>query len=532
MTDANVKPLNNESTESTSETKLILSAKEPSTELNGNHSKNDQADGTEEKISEVTQTFDQPLVLRQSPKWTQAILWTLLGSVTFGLIWASFAKIEESVPALGKLEPQGTVKEVKAPASGVLKEILVKDGDRVVKDQVLLRIDATAAKAQLDSLKKLRQNLQEENQFYRSVLNGTRPTINTKKAIAIPAELLALARNREALMSESQLYRIQINGGGADLSSDQQDRLRANQAELGSRSQAAEANIAQTIEQLNQTRLKRIGRQESLVINKQILDGIKDAVKEGAIARVQYLKQQEEVKNTESEILQLQQEEMRLKSAISEARSRLNNTFDITRKELTSQIADNTKRISEIDSQFTKALVDNSKRLSEIEGQISQAEVTLKYQELRAPIAGTVFELKAGLGYVANTNAPESVLKIVPDDQLVAKIFITNQDIGFVREGMPVDVRLDSFPFSEFGDIKGTLVWIGSDAIPPDQANPTYRFPAKVKIEKQAIQVNNRPINLQSGMSLSANIKIRDRTVISLFTDFFFKNTESLKYVR
>jgi hemolysin D len=520
MTDVNVKAVNNGSSPE------------------ANHVQSDMPNivvenSVDKAPADNVQTFDQPLVLRQSPKWTQAILWTLIGSVTFGLIWASLAKIEESVPAQGKLEPQGTVKEVKAPASGVLKEILVKDGERVVAGQVLLRIDATAAKAQLESLKKLRQNLQEENQFYRSVLNGDRAPITTKKAIAIPAELLALARNREVLISESQLYRMQLNGGGADLSIDQQDRLRANQAELGSRSQAAEANIAQTIEQLNQTHTKRLGRQESLVINKNILDGIKSAVDEGAIARVQYLKQEEEVKNTESEIRQLQQEEMRLKAAIMEGRSRLNNTFDTTRKELTVQIADNTKRIAEIDSQFTKALVDNSKRLSEIEGQISQADVTLQYQELRAPVSGTVFDLKAGLGYVANTNAPESVLKIVPDDQLVAKIFITNQDIGFVQEGMPVDVRLDSFPFSEFGDIKGKLTWIGSDAIPPDQSNPTYRFPAKVQLEKQAIKINDsRKINLQSGMSLTANIKIRDRTVISLFTDFFVKNTESLKFVR
>lgn len=518
MTNVNVKAVNNGS----------------SPEANRLQSDMPNEDNISGKASKTNaQAFDQPLVLRQSPKWTQAILWTLIGSVTFGLIWASIAKIEESVPSQGKLEPQGTVKEIKTPANGVLKQILVKDGERVVAGQVLLRIDATAAKAQLESLKKLRQNLQEENQFYRSVLNGDRAPIIDKKAVAVPAELLALARNREALISESQLYRIELNGGGADLSSDQRDRLRANQSELSSRSQAAAANILQTIEQLNQTQTKRLGRQESLAINKRILDGIKSAFDEGAIARIQYLKQEEEVKNTESEIRQLQQEEMRLKAAIAEGRSRLNNTFDTTRKELTAQIADNTKRIAEIDSQFTKALVDNSKRLTEVEGQISQADVTLQNQELRAPISGTVFDLKAGLGYVANTNAPESVLKIVPDDQLVAKIFITNQDIGFIKEGMPVDVRLDSFPFSEFGDIKGKLVWIGSDALPPDQANPTYRFPAKVQIEKQSIAINeSRKINLQSGMSLTANIKIRDRTVISLFTDFLFKNTESLKYVR
>lgn len=480
----------------------------------------------------ITQNFDQPLVLSQSPKWTQAILWTLIGSVSFGLIWASVAKIEESVPAQGKLEPENAVKEVRISATGPLKEVLVKDGDRVTLNQVLLKIDSTAVKAQLDSLKKLRQNLQEENQFYRSVLNGDRAPISSAKIAAIPAEVLALARNRDVLVSEAQLYRMQVNGGGASLSGDQQDRLRANQAELGSRSQAAEANIAQTIEQLNQTKTKRVGRLESLAINKGILDKLRGLDTEGGISRVQFLKQQEEVMNTESEIRQLEQEEIRLKAAISEGKSRLANTFDSSRKELTVQIADNTKRISEIDSQFTKALVDNSKRLAEIEGQISQAEVALKNQELRAPIAGKIFDLKAGLGYVANTNTSESVLKIVPDDQLIAKIYITNQDIGFVRENMPVDVRLDSFPFSEFGDIKGTLISIGSDALPPDQSNPSYRFPAKVKIEKQRLNINGRDINFQSGMSLTANIKIRDRTVISLFTDFFFKNTESLKYVR
>lgn len=487
---------------------------------------------TNETRAIAVQSFDQPLVLRQSPKWTQAILWTLLGSVSFGLLWASFAKIEEAIPAQGKLEPVGAVKEVKAPANGVLKEILVKDGERVEAGQVLLRIDSTAAKAQLESLQKLRQNLQEENQFYLSILNGDRAPIASTKVAVIPAEVLALARNREALTSEAQLYRIQVNGGGADLSGDQQDRLVANQAELSSRSQAAQSSITQSLEQLNQTQTRKAGRQDVLAINRKILNDIKTVADEGGISKIQYLKQQEEVQNTESEIRQLEQEELRLQAEISEKRSRLTNTFDTSRKELTTQIGDNTKRIAEIDSQFTKALVDNNKRLSEVEGQIRQAEVALQYQELRAPVSGTVFDLKAGLGYVANTNTSESVLKIVPDDQLIAKVFITNKDIGFVKENMLVDVRVDSFPFSEFGDVKGKLIWIGSDALPPDQANPTYRFPAKVQLNRQSLNVNGRDIRLQSGMSLTANIKVRDRTVISLFTDVFVKNTESLKFVR
>ena len=491
-------------------------------------------DGLEKPSSAIVKksNFDQPLALSQSPKWIPAILWTLVGSVTVAIIWASVAKIEESIPAQGKLEPQGAVKEVRIPANGVLKEILIKDGQKVTEGEVLLRIDETVAKSQLESLQKLRKNLQQENQFYREVLNGKTSEIDGATVSAVPVEFFALARNREALMTEMQLYRMQVNGSGANLTGDQQDRLIASRAELDSRSQAAEANIAQSLEQLNQTRINRASKANTLAIDTRILGDLEAAVKEGAISRVQYLKQQQQVIALESEIQQLSLEEQRIQSAIAEGQARLNNTFDITRKELTSQIADNTKRIAEIDSQFTKALVDNTKRLAEIEGQIQQAEVILKNQELRAPASGTVFDLKAGLGFVANPNAGEVVLKIVPDEMLVVKVFIGNQDIGFVKEGMAVDVRIDSFPFTEFGDVKGKLISIGSDALPPDQNNPTYRFPAKVQIEKQYLETNGRKINLQSGMSLTANIKIRDRTVMSLFTDFFVTNTEKLKFVR
>ena len=180
---------------------------------------------------------------------------------------------------------------------------------------------------------------------------------------------------------------------------------------------------------------------------------------------------------------------------------------------------------------MNKFIVENEKKLAETESQLSQTKVNLSYQEVRAPVAGTVFESKPSApGFV--TNQTEPVLKIVPDDGLVAKVYITNKDIGFVKEKMPVDVRIDSFPFSEFGDVKGELEWIGSDALPPEQIRPYYTFPAKVKLNQQFIVVNDKKVPLQSGMSISVNIKVRDRTVLSIFTDLFTRKTESLKNVR
>ncbi|HEY9807176.1 MAG TPA: hypothetical protein V6D04_11450, partial [Candidatus Obscuribacterales bacterium] len=112
------------------------------------------------------------------------------------------------------------------------------------------------------------------------------------------------------------------------------------------------------------------------------------------------------------------------------------------------------------------------------------------------------------------------------------KVYITNRDIGFIKEGMDVDVRIDSFPFSEFGDIKGHLTSIGSDALPPDEIRKYYSFPAKITLDEQTLRVRGREVPLQSGMSVSTNIKIRQRTVMSIFVDLFAKQLDGMKAIR
>jgi hemolysin D len=157
--------------------------------------------------------------------------------------------------------------------------------------------------------------------------------------------------------------------------------------------------------------------------------------------------------------------------------------------------------------------------------------VTLDYEQVRAPVDGVVFDLKpSAAGYVATLGQP--LLKLVPEDNLIAKVYITNRDIGFVREGMQADVRIDSFPYSEFGDIKGTLTRIGSDALPPDQIRQYYTFPAKIRLDRQTLLISGKQVQLQSGMSVNVNIKLRKRSVMSIFTDLFSQSVESMKFVR
>jgi HlyD family secretion protein len=434
--------------------------------------------------------------------------------------------------ATGKLAPQDSVKEVKAPLNGVVKEIHIEDGQKVKKGQRLLVLDPRTALAQQTSLQRVKAALTAENQFYRAVLRGN-TNITTTPTTKITVEIAELTKSRSALIDENRLFRAQLSGARdiSNLTADQQQRFTSALNETTSREAAARLEVEQLQQQLAQTKAKFISAKDILQVNEGILRDLETLAKEGGLSRLQYLEQRQKVRSGQGEVEQLTKEQARLELTISQAREKLQNTKAISSKDVLTKIAENDQRIAEIDTQLNKAIVENNKKIAEIESQLSQAQVTLQYQELRAPADGTVFDMKVTApGFVANSAEP--LLKIVPNNTLVAEVYITNKDIGFVREGMPVDVRIDSFPFSEFGDIKGELVSVGSDALPPDEIRPYYTFPAKVRMNQEHLMVRGRKIPLQSGMSISANIKVRDRTVMSIFTDRFVDQIESLKFVR
>ncbi|MEP0919929.1 HlyD family efflux transporter periplasmic adaptor subunit [Leptolyngbya sp. DQ-M1] len=477
----------------------------------------------------TTSRLEHSAWLRQSSVWSRAIAWGIVGVTSITVVWASVSQIEEAIPATGKLAPQGAVKDVQAPVNGLVTEVYVKDGQRVKQGDLLLKLDPTSAKAQASSLQKIRAALQQETAFYRNQLNGA---AQAQAIPNIPADMLSLTKNRAAIAAENRLYRSQLTGGqGASLNAEEQLRLSSRQTELSSRLASDRLEAKQVEQQFYQTQTKLANAHAMLGINQKILNDLKPLVEVGGIARLQFLKQQQDVSTRQAEVDQLAQEQTRLALAIDQAKEKLRNTAALSQEDLLAKITNNEKSLADIDSQITKAILEDEKRLAEVESQLSQAQLTLKYQELRAPIAGTVFDLKPkGSGFVSTSSEP--LLKIVPGESLIAEVYITNKDIGFVREGMEADIRIDSFPFHEFGDIKGTLIWVGSDALPPDQIRQYYHFPAKIRLNRQHLLANNRALPLQSGMSVNTNIKLRKRTVLSIFTDMFMKNIDSLKFIR
>ncbi|MGB2925009.1 MAG: HlyD family efflux transporter periplasmic adaptor subunit, partial [Limnothrix sp.] len=536
-------------------------------------------------------TFDKPVVLRQSPTLSRAVIWVILILTGAFCSWAYFARIEQVITGTGQLQPEGAVKEIQAPVNGVVKEVEVKDGDRVEKGDTLLTFDSDTAEANKTSLLQIKSSLMEENRLYRAILNDQADIRTLQSQIDqmfVAPEVAALARNRLSLVSETQVIRSQLGEGRVALNGSQSARLAASRREYSSRIAAAglEADQLQRLTEQNDIQLADLRDQlrtdravlediqnrneallaqakKSLQIEEDIRDTISPLVGDGAIAALQLERQQQQVNDRTERLIEqrangrieFEQQQQRVDSRLAEISQRIKererlqldfrqaraeelNTESLAERTLREQLDDVAQRLATVDSQLNKVIVENSKRLSEIEGQLAQTEETLEYQEVISPIKGTVFDLQASPGFVPRGQA-EPLLKIVPDDVLIAEVFVTNRDIGFVRqryeeasaggEVLETAVRIDTYAFNQYGDIEGEIIDIGSDALPPDEIYPYARFPIRVALDQQTL----RDLPLQSGMSVNVNIKIReDRRVYTLFTDLFSRRVDDLKRTR
>jgi len=371
----------------------------------------------QDAIERRVQTGPNQMGLQQSRLLARALTWSLIGCTGFGLAWLTFAQTEEVVVAPGKLEPIGEVKTIQVPLGGVLDQVLVTDGQRVRKGQILLRLDQEATKDRETSLQK---------------------TVEAKQ--------------QQLKLKEVELQRYMA------LNDTEQEVLRQNLA-------------------MEQEVLKRFNGLQS----------------KGAVAELQVLQQRNKLRQVSGDIA---------KTAVDRQR----------------QIA----ILGQSLQQLRGELADLQSRLTEL-------KVNLRYQDVRSPVNGVVFDLKpTGPGFVAQGSEP--VMKIVPDGNLEAKVEIDSAKIGFVKVGKPVDISIDSFPSSDFGVLHGTVKSIGSDALPPDQLKQLYRYPAVIGLKAQELKVKSgQVLPLQVGMSLTANIKLRKVSYLQLLLGGFQDKAASLK---
>ncbi len=372
---------------------------------------------TQNAIERRVRNSQEEIVLQQSRLLARALTWSLIGCTGFALAWLALARTDEVVVASGKLQPIGDVKTVQMPVGGVLDKMLVKEGERVSRGQVLLRLDNEATLDRQGSL---------------------------LKTIAAKEEELRLKQVERARYLR--------------LNDTEQMVLRRNRA-----------------------------------MENEILVRLESLQKVGASAELQYLQQRNRVREVEGEIAKTEMDRLRQSAILEQAEEQRRG------------------------------------ELSDLRSRLTELRVNIRYQDVRSPVDGLVFDLKpTGPGFVAQGSEP--VMKIVPYTNLKAKVEIESSKIGFVRVGSPVEISIDSFPASDFGVLEGTVSSIGSDALPPDQLKPTYRFPADITLKTQKLRLRSgQSLPLQVGMSLTANIKLRKVSYLQLLMGEFRDKADSLK---
>ena len=371
-------------------------------------------------LSNISQNGDSGEIgIQPSKSLAKTITWTLLGTSVGAFSFLALAKTDEVVVAKGLLHPIGDVKVVQIPMGGVLKEMLVTDGQRVNKEQVLLRLDKEASED------KARRSLQ-------------------------------ILRAKEAQL---QLKQTEL------------DRY------LG----------------LNDSRIEVL--KQKIELNKTILNRIEKLALKGAAPEIQYLQQLDQVAELEGEY---------------------RSTLIVRERQL---------------AIFNQSIQELKGQLAGLNSNLTEANVNLRYKDVVSPVDGVIFDLKpTGPGFVAQSSEP--VMKIVPFNALQAKINIKSSDIGFIQLNKPVDISIDSFPANDFGVIRGNVIRIGSDVLPPDKENQFYRYPSVVRLQSQKLVLKSgKELPLQAGMSLTANIKLRKVSWLQLLLGGFKDKTDSLKEV-
>ena len=196
--------------------------------------------------------------------------------------------------------------------------------------------------------------------------------------------------------------------------------------------------------------------------------------------------------------------------------------------------------VSGNEAELRQAIETNLRSIADLNKEIEQTNVLISNIEVTAPVGGTVFDLSVSRGSVVQSQGEaKPLLKIIPASALQAKVYLPNSAIGFIRPGQRADVGLTSFPRDEYGFIPSTVQRIGSDALTPEEqqrvlgqnAEGLY-FPAVLKLERQTLKAGQRNVPLQPGMSLTADVLLRERRFISTITGALEKRLRGLERMR
>jgi hemolysin D len=418
----------------------------------------------------------------------RAIALTLIAAFCVALAWASIGKVDMIASAQGKIIPSGRSKVVQPFEIGVVRAIHVKDGQTVKAGDVLIELDPTISDAEMRHLQSDLVSAQLDVARLRATLADGDPLAAFRPPDGAPEGLLAT--QRQLLIDQTSEQRAKI----AVL-----DRQRAQR-------EAERATYAATIAKI----------EAMIPILQQRTDIRKYLMEREVGSKVIYLENLTQLVEQQKE-LGVQQ------SHLQEAEAALAAVIE-TREQAVKEYR--RTRLGELATAEAKA--------AGLAQDVVKASEKSRLQILRAPVDGTVQQL--AVHTIGGVVTPaQALLEVVPlDSRLEIEAMVQNHDVGFVHAGQEAEIKVDTFSFTKFGLLHGTVLNVSADSIdrnkPPSEngkANPANSdsasepqghelvYATHVSLDRTEMEVDGKNVLLSPGMAVTVEIKTGAQRVIT-----------------
>ncbi|SIO55542.1 HlyD family type I secretion periplasmic adaptor subunit [Paraburkholderia phenazinium] len=406
-----------------------------------------------------------------APRWTMRVIVTLGVLI---LLIAVFGKLDIVATAKGKLIPGARVKTVQPAITGVVRQILIRDGERVTQGQALLVLDTTQAAADAHKASSARIDAALSSARARALLDALKTGRVPTLAMVDGA---SQTQQEESRRFAEGLYR------------EYADKLAVSHAELARR----EAELASTQHEVAKLRATApLARSEA--------NDYKTLAPDRYVSQHDYLGKEQVALEQEHELAAQRSHASELVAGIAEQRA----------------------TIEQMISQFSREQLDSLDKANQQLAQTTEDETKAMTRQdlltLYAPVTGTVQQLSVHtLGGVVTT--AQALMEVVPDDPVEVEANVENKDVGFVNVGQEAIVKIEAFPYTRYGYLTGKVISVSNDAIRGSDKKQGLTFTTRILLPTNQIRVNNKSINLTPGMEVTAEIRTGHRSVASYFLD-------------
>ena len=418
-------------------------------------------------------------LLEESPH-VQLIFWgvTITTVIIIALIiWASFATIQEVAVTYGEIIPKGRVQIVQHLEGGIVERVLVSDGDRVKRGQFLIQIDSKTALAELEKVRSQEISLILDKERLQALLDQ-------KSADSVPWQ---------ELIARSKYNTPEHRGEVEQLINKQKELLTSQIEEHKNQTTILQAELSQNKEQLKKLENQLKVWEKHIALLTEEFEMYRKLKEKNYISHRDYLIILRDLNHATGEKARLTSEIIRSQKAVVESEYKL-KTLDATRR------SETLKELGTINSNLLAA-----------KHQLEKLEASASHMHITSPIDGTVKGIRVFAGNVVQPGG--LLLEVVPTGQaMIAETRVNPRDIGHIKVGDPVTVKVITYDFARYGSIKGRLTEISASTFFDKDNVPYYR--AITELNQQYLVRRGEKKYLVSGMTIQADILTGKKTLM------------------